>query len=270
MNVNSDAELKTPKKIHYIWLGGSEKPALVKQCIESWKRFCPDFEIIEWDDKKFAKICDNNYALEAYAKKKWAFAADWLRLKVLYEQGGFYLDTDVEVLKPIDEFLHNELTMSTELISDRLALNTAFIGCSAKNVFIGEFLHLYDGIPFVLKNGEYDLTPNTARLKVFLEEKRNLKLPKWDETMCIGPGMFIYPATWFQMSSTGYALHHFSASWLEGWKRKICFSLGRYKLVRFKRRLEVDSISPELHSGEEVVFSLKLGCRKRILLIKQI
>ncbi len=90
-----------PKKIHYCWFGGKEKPEDVKRYIASWKKYCPDYEIKEWNESNF-DIHENDYCREAYEAKKWAFLTDYVRLKALYEEGGFYMDTDVEVVKSLD------------------------------------------------------------------------------------------------------------------------------------------------------------------------
>ena len=92
-----------PNKIHYVWVGGKEKPDLVKKCIESWKKHCPDYEIIEWNDDVLKEI-DNLYVKQAYENKKWAFVSDYLRLYALYNYGGFYFDTDLEITNSIDRF----------------------------------------------------------------------------------------------------------------------------------------------------------------------
>ena len=93
-----------PKVIHYCWFGGNEKSRAMLNCIESWKRLCPDYEIIEWNEESFDVECIP-FIKEAYRAKKWAFVSDYARLKIIYENGGIYLDTDVELIKPLDEFL---------------------------------------------------------------------------------------------------------------------------------------------------------------------
>ena len=93
-----------PKKIHYVWVGTAEKPDSVIKCIESWKKYCPDYEIIEWGNEEFEKI-KNKYARQAFENKKWAFVSDYIRLYALYNHGGIYLDTDVEITQNIDRFL---------------------------------------------------------------------------------------------------------------------------------------------------------------------
>ena len=93
-----------PKVIHYIWLGGAPLSPLIEKCIESWKKQCPDYEIKRWDESNL-DIGKYKFAKEAYDAKNWAFASDVFRYDVLYNNGGIYLDTDVELLKPLDEFL---------------------------------------------------------------------------------------------------------------------------------------------------------------------
>ena len=93
-----------PKKIHYCWFGGAQKPALAEKCIASWRRFCPDWEIIEWNEDNFDLNC-NAYVRYCYANKKWAFLSDYVRLAVVCRHGGVYFDTDVELLKPLDAML---------------------------------------------------------------------------------------------------------------------------------------------------------------------
>ena len=90
-----------PKVIHYCWFGHSPKPALFQRCIASWKKYCPDYEIIEWNEDNF-DISQNDYAREAYEEKKWAFVTDYARLWIVYNHGGIYLDTDVEIIKEFD------------------------------------------------------------------------------------------------------------------------------------------------------------------------
>ena len=93
-----------PKKIHYCWFGGKEKPKLVKRCIDSWKKFCLDYEIIEWNEENF-DIAKYPYVQYCFDNKKWAFLSDFVRLAVVYENGGIYFDTDVEVIKSFDDLL---------------------------------------------------------------------------------------------------------------------------------------------------------------------
>lgn len=94
-----------PKTIHYCWFGNNEKPKLFYKCYKSWKRFCPDYEIIEWNESNIDISSCPLYVQQAFEEKKWAFVTDYIRLKIIYENGGIYLDTDVELLKPLDDLL---------------------------------------------------------------------------------------------------------------------------------------------------------------------
>lgn len=124
-----------PKIIHYCWFGGNNKPKSVRTCIDSWKLHCPDYEIIEWNESNF-DINSNLYTKQAYDSKKWAFVTDFVRLKVLYDNGGIYMDTDIEVLKPLDIFLYHEAFSGFEWV-DRIP--TGIIGAKKHNEWIKNF-----------------------------------------------------------------------------------------------------------------------------------
>ena len=93
-----------PQKIHYCWFGGKRKPKLAQKCIASWRRFCPDYEIIEWNENN-VDLAEYPYLKWCHENKKWAFLSDLVRLLVVFKHGGIYLDTDVEVVKPLDALL---------------------------------------------------------------------------------------------------------------------------------------------------------------------
>ena len=97
-----------PKVIHYCWFGRGELPPLAKKCLDSWKKYCPDYEIKEWNEDNF-DLDSYPYVREAYDKRKFAFVTDVVRLYALYHEGGIYMDTDVEVLKPLDRFLSHRV-----------------------------------------------------------------------------------------------------------------------------------------------------------------
>ena len=103
-----------PKKIHYCWFGRGEKSPLVKHCIESWQKIQPDFEIIEWTEDNF-DVNQCKFSQKAYENKKWAYVSDFARAKVLFEHGGFYLDTDMELKLPLNEFLENQAICGFEM-----------------------------------------------------------------------------------------------------------------------------------------------------------
>ena len=100
-----------PKIIHYCWFGGKEKHDLAQFCIASWHNIHPDFQIIEWNEKN-SPLEDNAYVKEAFAQGKWAFVSDYVRSKVIYEHGGIYMDTDMELKLPLTEFLREKALCS--------------------------------------------------------------------------------------------------------------------------------------------------------------
>ena len=130
-----------PKKIHYCWFGGKPLNKLGKKCLKSWKKYFPDYEIIEWNEKNFDLNCCR-YVQEAAKEKKWAFVSDYARYKILYEQGGVYFDTDVEVIKPLDDLLHNSAYMGLET-TDKVNTGLGF-GAERNHWFIGENMNYYE------------------------------------------------------------------------------------------------------------------------------
>ena len=110
-----------PKIIHYCWFGRNPLPESALKCIASWRKFFPDYEIVEWNEDNF-DVNTIPYTAQAYAAKKYAFVSDYARLKILYDHGGLYFDTDVEVIKPFDDILAGGAFMGCEL--------TAAQGCA--------------------------------------------------------------------------------------------------------------------------------------------
>lgn len=116
MKLEMEQNHKIPKVIHYCWFGRGEKPKLARKCINSWKKYCPDYEIIEWNEDNFDVYC-NGYTSYCYDNKKWAYLSDLVRLIVVAEHGGIYFDTDVELLRNPDELLKYEAFYSFENVS---------------------------------------------------------------------------------------------------------------------------------------------------------
>lgn len=253
-----------PKVIHFIWLGGAPKPQVVLKCIESWRRMCPGWELREWGDEAL-RGDSNRYLGEAVAHRKWAFAADYLRLKVLNDCGGFYLDTDLELLKPIEEFCADDFVTGFIDRPPNVFLNMCFLGASKGNARIAEMLEEYGRIPFVGPDGELDQTPNVVRFARYFATK-GFDFSNAHAEVRLSGTERICPVEWFN-SRDGYAFHHYAASWLDDWARKVWLKCGRWKLVRFKRRLEAASPAPSLMQGERALLSLSLGKRKRIMLL---
>lgn len=126
--------------IHYCWFGRGEKSDLIKKCMDSWRKFCPDYQIIEWNEDNFnVNFCP--YASKAYNEKRWGFLSDVARLQIIYQYGGVYLDTDVELLQPIDDLLKNEAWFAYGSLSE---INTGSgFGSVKGNFFVEKLLAQY-------------------------------------------------------------------------------------------------------------------------------
>lgn len=135
-----------PKRIHYCWFGRNPKPKLAEKCIASWKKYCPDYEIIEWNEDNF-DVNMNGYTRMCYAEKKYAFLSDYVRLLVVAEHGGVYFDTDVELLKPIDALLVHDAFFgfeTPEYVASGLGFGSVPHGRTI-DAMVAEYEFLLDG-----------------------------------------------------------------------------------------------------------------------------
>jgi mannosyltransferase OCH1-like enzyme len=206
-----------PKVIHYCWFGGKEKPKIVKKCINSWYRNLPGYEIKEWNEQNF-DTSSNPYVKGAYESKKFAFVSDYVRVYALYNFGGIYLDTDVEVFKLFDNLLHHDSFWGFE---QENYIGTSTIGAAKKNQLIRVFLDSYEGKTFLNKDGTFDELTNVAIVTQILKD-RGLNLNgKYQELKELGA---FYPQTYFSpfdyinyrkfITENTYAMHYFYKSWL--------------------------------------------------------
>ena len=209
---------RIPRIIHYCWVGRNPLIPLAKKCIASWKKFCPDYKIIEWNEDNF----DINYCAytrEAYNAKKWAFVADVMRLYALVNYGGIYMDTDVEVIKPLDDLLkfHAVSGFETEKY-----IPTGLMACEKGHPAFVEFLKEYDGIHFI----RFDRTPNmTTNVKRITDKslKYGLVQDNSEQTLSNGfhilPTDYLCPKDWrtgaINITSNTYTIHHFAGTWLK-------------------------------------------------------
>ena len=236
-----------PKKIHYCWFGRGPMPALAQRCIDSWHKFMPDYEYKLWNEDNF-DINSVPYVQEAYESRKFAFVTDYVRLYALYTEGGIYMDTDVEVLKPYDDLL--SLTGFTGYEgSKHLPPVTGTIASEAGNKWVKEQLDAYEGLHFLLSDGSMDLTTNTIRISRIMHQGGFIQDGKKKEYK----GMYIFPVEYFcPRQTTGevlitkdtYCDHHFLGSWSgTGGKKKknVLLSLIGQKnltrLIKLKRKL---------------------------------
>ena len=208
--------MSIPKVIHYCWFGRGKMPALSEKCIASWKKYCPDYEIVCWTEDNF-DIAQNRYAKEAYDAKKWAFVSDYVRLKVIFDEGGIYLDTDVELLKPLDDLISESGFMGFD---DNGLVSTGLSFAAEKgDPLVEALLRDYDTIPFVLPDGSFDQTPCPDRNTRTLETL-GLDFKKQDQVFMgirFLPEDYLCPMKYYtgkkKITKNTYSIHHFSASW---------------------------------------------------------
>ena len=153
--------MRIPKIIHYCWFGGKPKPPLAEKCIKSWHKFCPDYEIREWNEDNFDITAAPLYVRQAYEAGRWAFVTDYVRLKALLEQGGIYMDTDVEVVKPLDPYLHHQAFAGFE---HPQRVQTGLLACCPGFPLFRDFLAHYDTAVFYRPDGTQDITTNVEVL----------------------------------------------------------------------------------------------------------
>ncbi len=219
-----------PKTIHYCWFGGGQKSDLIERCIASWKKYCPDCEIIEWNESNY-DVTKNPYMYQAYQAKRWGFVSDYARLDILYEHGGVYLDTDVELIKPIDDLLSGDGFLGFERTPNEketaVFVNTGEgFGAKAKDAIVGAMRDSYESKTFLLPNGQMNLTTcpyyNTEVLRQFgLKQVDELQKV---HSLTVYPVEYFCPLDWktrkCRITANTYSIHHFDASWLSGEEKK--------------------------------------------------
>lgn len=206
-----------PKIIHYCWFGKNEKPSIVKKCIESWKRVLVDYEIKEWNEENF-NINDNTFVRQAYDARKFAFVSDYVRIYALYNYGGIYLDTDVEVFKNFDDLLDNESFWGFE---EKNFIATSTIGSRKGNNFLKQFLDSYSRKKFIKDDGSIDTLTNVAVVSKMMESIGVKLNGSYQEIEGIG---VFYPQEYFspydyincysKATENTYTIHHYYKSWL--------------------------------------------------------
>ena len=238
-----------PKKIHYCWFGKNPLPEQTKQYIETWKKYCPDYEIIEWNEDNF-NVNQNQYCKEAYEAKKWAFVSDYVRLKVLYDNGGIYMDTDVEVVKPLDDLLNYNWFSGFES-QDKIPTGT--MGASWNSRIIKLLLSDYDNRHFIKNDSSFDLTTNVETITNIIKENYNIQLN--DTYQVFGDNNAVFPFDFLcckdylsgkiYKTKHSYTIHHFEGSWLDSYgrlkiiiQRLFCFIFGSKNLVILKSILK--------------------------------
>lgn len=205
-----------PKIIHYCWFGSGPIPELTLKCIESWKKYCPDYEIMLWNESNF-DINNFRFCREAYLYKKYAFVSDYARIWALYNYGGIYLDADMEVLKDLSPLLETSAFIGLEAED---AVATSIIGCVKNHSWIGSLLDYYKDRSFIRSNGSLDMRPNPQILTSSLYAFGFVAENKHQE---IADFLKIYPIDYFsplsyltreiELTNNSYCIHHYVGSW---------------------------------------------------------
>ncbi len=233
-----------PKKIHYCWFGRGELPDLAQKCITSWHKYMPNWEYKLWNEDSF-DVNSVPYVKEAYNSRKFAFVTDYVRLFALYNEGGIYMDTDVEVLKPLDDLLH--LTAFTGYEGSKTTPPvTGLMASEANGLWVKEQLDSYNDAHFVLKDGSLDLTTNTARISRIMRTNGFVQDGKYQ----VYKDLHVFPTDYFcPRQTTGeflltentYCDHHFMGTWNDnkgnGLLLKMIGQKNMTRLIKMKRKL---------------------------------
>lgn len=228
-----------PKIIHYCWFGGKTLPSDVMKCIETWKKYCPDYEIKRWDESNF-NVNSHPFMRAAYEAKAWAFVSDYARLKVVYDNGGIYLDTDVELLKNLDFLLENQCYIGIQQPETLCTTGLGF-GAEKQNPVVGEMMKCYDSISFSNQEKNTFACP-------WLNDKviRSFGIVN-DSEITYLESVTVYPSRFFDPISTGntknlfcdetVSIHHYAATWTgnrQKWKRKFVRIIGEKNVQKIK------------------------------------
>lgn len=233
-----------PKVIHYCWFGKGEMPELALKCIESWHKYLPNYEYKLWNEENF----DVNivpYTKEAYEARKFAFVTDYVRLWALYNEGGVYMDTDVEILKPLDDLLHLSAFTGYEGSKTQPPV-TGLMASEPHGEWVKEQLDAYENVHFIKEDGSFDMTTNTVRISQIMRANGFVQ----DGKYAVYKDMHVFPTEYFcPRQTTGeffltentYCDHHFMGTWSDGKKKGLIsrfFGSGvMTRLIKLKRRI---------------------------------
>lgn len=233
-----------PKVIHYCWFGKGEMPELALNCIASWHKYMPDYEYKLWSEDGF-DVESVPYVKEAYKARKFAFVTDYVRLWALFNEGGVYMDTDVEILKPLDDLLHLSAFTGYEGSKTQPPV-TGLMASEAHGEWVKEQLDAYQDAHFVKEDGSFDLTTNTVRISKIMRDNGFVQDGKYS----VYKDMHVFPTEYFcPRQTTGeifltentYCDHHFMGTWTDDkgrkWMDKLLGQKNLTRLIKLKRKL---------------------------------
>ena len=218
-----------PKFIHYCWFGGKPKGKLVDECLESWKKILPHFEIKEWNESNYSS--DSFFFNECISKNKFAFASDYARFDILYKLGGIYMDTDMLVLNPLNNLLNNDCFFGYETENN---ISCGIIGSVVGDTFISIILNELNN---VMSNTYFN---NYTIVQLVNKLYRNLNNSISESKIAIYPIEYFYPYPYgadgnplSYKSKNTYAIHLWSASWMNDYQRsQLLLAQGKKKEAR--------------------------------------
>lgn len=226
-----------PKIIHYVWFGRKPYPRKIKQCIKSWKKYLPDYTFMLWNEDTF-DVSACKFAKEAYESGQWAFVSDYARIEVLYKYGGWYLDTDIEILKPLSDLENERVVLGV----DEDGAITAMYGTEKEHPYWKQVLELYQSMAFVNTDGELNkIVINEHLQKVLADygyEKKN-GYQKLDD------GIIVYPDDYFHVVSleTGYR-HQTENSYAIHWQTMTWTSPISHIVRLIRKRIFIPLFGP--------------------------
>jgi hypothetical protein len=215
--INFSGERIIPKTIHYCWFGKCEMPRELQKNIDTWKKFCPEYEIKCWNEDNY-DIFQNQYMKQAYEAKKWGFVPDYARLDIIYRYGGIYLDTDVEVIKPLDDLLQFEMFCGFETTSC-VNLGIGF-GAVKGNTVLKKMMEMYDNMDFINEDGSFNMIPSPTYQTQTLQEMgltKNGKTQQLHHVTILSPEYMapVNEVGFGHATNNTYSIHHYAATWFE-------------------------------------------------------
>lgn len=224
--------MSIPKKIHYVWVGGNEKPAKIKKCMKTWEKHLKDYEIIEWNESNF-DINSHPFAKKAYEAKKWAYVSDYIRAYVIYNYGGVYLDTDVIVVEDLEKLLNSRAFVGFEAPDYPF---TAVFGAEKNHPLLKDILNYYDS-----HNFEYDINNELAKVNTRIVS--DILIDKYgclvnNKQQLLKEDIVVYPdGVLCNQSEDTVTIHVFTGTWIEN-KKSLALKLNRFirsRLISKKR-----------------------------------
>ncbi len=204
-----------PKVIHYCWFGGNPLPKLAIKCIKSWKKFFPDYEIKEWNETNF-NVNIIPYTEEAYKEKKYAFVSDYARFWIIYKYGGIYFDTDVEVIKPMDDIISGGGYFGRES-EECLRVNPGLgMAAPSGHPLYREILNVYSTLHFTSKTNFKKRIKSVVDYTSELLEKKgvnNCNTIQITDSIRIYPKEYFAPSNIYNITKKTYSIHYYSSSW---------------------------------------------------------